>query len=202
MPKKRNRADNFLSIVDNVILLHPLLKKISDGEFFTLIFSWLVRFMAFISVIVFLYGSWKMWSSISGASGEVFLAALLTEILMAGAIYVIFNILWVRAYNIQNLPLSRDYAVTPIVTILIKASGEISATMLMVFGLAVSITSWIGGSRMQSIIPISLPIPGNTGAVALVSGIVAGFFSLALAYFTAETIGALVDIARNTKRIK
>ncbi len=202
--KKMTKLNSFLNVIDRLIILHPLLERISDGKFFTLIFSWLMRILACVTLIVFLWGSFKLWSNLSGATGQIFIGALVAEVFMAAIVYAVFNILWIRAYDVQKLPLAKDYSVTPIVTILIKTSGEIMATLVIFYGLAISITLWIAGPGIMRMIPFSIPLPGLSGggAGAMVYGIIAGFLILAVSYFIAETFGALVDIARNTKKGK
>jgi hypothetical protein len=200
MPKARTTVN-----IDRFLLLHPLLVRISDGKFFRTVFFWLFRALACFTVLTVLWASWKLWSNLpSGAPIKFFAAALLAEVFLLATGYAVFNILWIRAENIIKLPATRDYSVTPIMVISVKASGEIWAVASILFGCAFSLTSWIAGPRLMSALPISSFLPGVSGGgiVALISGVVLGFVVLATSYFSAELMGALVDIARNTKKGK
>jgi hypothetical protein len=68
-------------------------------------------------------------------------------------------------------------------------------------GVAGGLFIWISGGE------IPLPIPGLSGGdgftgglIAMILGLTFGFAILAFSYFVAELTGAVVDIARNTKK--
>ncbi len=75
-------------------------------------------------------------------------------------------------------------------------------SLYVLLGLAIGLSSLVVDAQM---LPISLP--GLTGGglgmpsgLAIISGTIIGFLVLANSYLVAEMVGALVDIARNTKK--
>lgn len=188
--------------MDKILVLRPILLKISDGRFFKTVFFWLFRSLACLNVLAILWSSWKLWGNLpSGGAVELFIGALLAQVILIAIGFVVFNILWLRAEDTQKLPRVKDYSVTPIVVIAIKALGEILASLSILFGIALSLTTFIAGPRIMNSLPFTFPLPGaGSPALTLVSGIISGFVLLACFYFIAETVGAVVDIARNTKK--
>ncbi len=189
--------------MNKILVLRPILLRISDGRFFITVFFWLFRGLACLNVLAILWSSWKLWSNLpSGAPIELFIGTLLAEVFLIGIGFIVFNVLWLRADDTMKLPRAKDYSVTPIVVIAIKASGEIIASLSILFGIALSLTTFVAGSSsVMSSIPFTFPLPGaGSPVLSLISGIVSGFLALAVFYFIAETVGAVVDIARNTKK--
>lgn len=194
--------------MDKFLILKPFLRKIADGKFFKTIFSWAFRINACFIVLAALFASWKLWAQLSAnLPAKYFIGALLAEIFLVAIGFIVFNILWIRSNDIQNLPSVKDYSVTPIMVISIKATGEIWASLSILFGLAMTLTTWISGPEIMRMIPFTIPLPGISGSgqgassiLPLISGAILGFGLLATSYFIAEMLGALVDIARNTKK--
>jgi len=192
--------------MDKILLLRPFIKMISEGKFFALFFSWVLRIQAALMVLGFLYGSFQMWSMMrGGVTFGLFVGLVIGQLLFAVLAFVLINILLVRADDINNLPLSTDYFVMPIIVIFVKMTGEIIGVFYAIMGIILGFGIWImGGSGVVPSIPGMGMFAGNSGflggLIAIVGGPVLGFLLLSLFYFIGEQIGALVDIARNTKR--
>jgi len=97
--------------------------------------------------------------------------------------------------------LGTDYIVTPIFVLFEKTAGEIGAAVYSVLGIAAGLFIWISDFG----IPLRIPgLSGGEGFIAglltMIVGVAIGLVALLLAYLTAELTGALVDIARNTKK--
>ncbi len=190
--------------LDQFLLLKPFLKMISEGSFFAKIFAWFLRIVACLLIIGFLISSYKLWTMLSmGFDVKLIAFILITQILTLALVYVILNILLVRASDIDSLPVGKDYAVIPIFVIFIKMIGEVLAAFYTIMGITAGFAIWIMGS-LPPMIPgfQSLGSSGGFagGLAALVGGPILGFILLSLFYFLGEQVGVLVDIARNTKR--
>ncbi len=190
--------------MEKFLLLKPFLSLISQGKFFTKVFTWFLRLVACLILIGFLFGSYKLWYALSfGFNAALFFANLFLQILFIALVYAVINILWYRSMDIDSLPQSTDYVVIPVCVIFIKMIGEIMAVFYAIGGLAAGIAIWIAGG-------VPMPIPGLSsltggggfagGLTAIIGGPILGFLLLSLFYFIAEQIGVFVDIARNTKR--
>lgn len=140
---------------------------------------------------------------------KIVIGTIIFAITVAIAIFAIFQIWFYRAKTVENIILS-DFVVIPIISILLRALGEI----YLVFGLAVSLGGmfviWFAGSPVGLFPLAGIFVPSfiyNTGSEFL-TGIlfflsvnIIAFLILALFYFLAETAIVLVTIANNTKII-
>lgn len=189
--------------MDKILILRPLLRKISEGSIFRTLFSWALKIEAALTIVGVIYGSVKLWGLVKGggAPASAYLGLIIVQvaILLLGIILV--NILLVRAEDIEKQPLGADYIVTPIFVVFQKTLGEIGAAIYAVLGIAGGLFIWISGAE------IPLPVPGLSGGdgfvgglVAMIMGVSIGFVILSVSYLTAELTGAVVDIARNTKK--
>ncbi len=201
---------------EKFFLLKPVLTAISGGKIFTVLFSWFLKILSGILAVGALYGSWLLWSNLSkitgGMGGEssfkFFLGAAFAEILILALVFIVINILLIRSEDIEKLPLAKYYPVTPIIVIFIKMMGEIFASTYAFISLAFALVSWTVGGSVLSMLPFPhLPGLSTSGGGSLTSGLITiaqgsiiGFLLLVFAYFAAEATGALVDIARNTKK--
>ncbi|HNX58598.1 MAG TPA: hypothetical protein PKK43_05845 [Spirochaetota bacterium] len=190
--------------LNQFLFFKPYLHKISEANFFRAVFVWFLRIVAFVQVLFLLFSSFQMWRFLSnGFQASYFFFFLITQILLIILTYFVITILFSRADDIEKLPLKNDYIVIPIFVVVTKMSGEILAVFYAISGVIVACAIWIVGQ-------MTLPIPGiwllqgSTGffggLFSLIMGPVVGFIVLSIAYFAAEQIGVLVDIARNTKK--
>lgn len=192
--------------MEKFLLLKPFIKMISEGKFFALFFSWVLRIQAALVVLGFLYGSFKLWSLMRGeVTFGLFVGIVIGQLLFAVLAFVLINILLVRADDINNLPLSTDYFVMPIIVIFVKMTGEIIGVFYAIMGIILGFSIWImGGSEIVPSMPGMGMFLGNSGFLggmfSIIGGPIVGFLFLSFFYFIGEQIGALVDIARNTKR--
>ena len=189
---------------DRFLLLKPFLKMISEGKFFTGIFSLFLRILAVITLLGFLFITFKLWQGVaSGFDVKLFFASFFIQLILIVLVFMVLNILLIRANDIYTLPLATDYIVIPIFVIVAKMLGEIMAVFYALMGIAAGLAIWIVGSLpMQA--PGMSAISGGTGfaggAMAILGGPILGFICLSIFYFIAEQIGVFVDIARNTRK--
>lgn len=140
---------------------------------------------------------------------KIVIGTIIFAITVAMAFLAIFQIWFYRADTIENITIT-DFVVVPVISILLRALGEI----YLVFGLAVSLGGmfviWLSGSPAGLFPMPGIIVPGfvySTGSEFL-TGIlffltinIIAFSVLALFYFLAETAIVLVAIANNTKII-
>lgn len=183
--------------------LTPVLRIISEGKLFRLVFAWMFRIFSGVVVLGILWASWTMWSSTGrGMPISYFLSFLLVQVALFAIAYVIFNILMFRSNDIMNLPHTKMYSITPIVVVLCKTAGEVAFATFALFGFSVGLAGFFSGARIP--IPIYLPFfsqfVGAQGGGMMISGILFGFMLLVFFYFIGEMIGVLVDIAMGVNR--
>jgi len=190
--------------MEKFLLLKPVLSMISEGKFFTKVFCWVLRALAALMLIGFIYGSYKLWYPLTyGFEAKIFFANIFLQIVFICLAYGIINILWYRSADIDALPQSTDYIVIPVCVIFIKMVGETLGLFYVLGGLAAGIGIWIVGSVPMGIPGLSIIAGGGGfagGLTAIISGPILGFLLLGLFYLIAEQIGVFVDIARNTRR--
>ena len=190
--------------INQFLIFKPYLQKISEANFFRLVFVWFLRLIACLDIIGFLYVSYKMWSLLSsGFEAKLFFVLLLSELLFLLLTYLVVTVLISRSNDIESLNLRNDYIVIPIFVIVTKMAGEIAAVFYTILGIAAAAAIWIIGDMPMQIPGCSI-FSGNSGftggLAALITGPIVGFLMLSISYFIAEQLGVLVDIARNTKK--
>ena len=190
--------------INQFLFFKPYLHKISEANFFRNVFVLFLRIIAFLQVLGLIVISVKMWQMLSyGFQGKLFIVLFITQILIILLTYLVITILFSRADDIAKLPLKNDYIDIPIFVVVTKLAGEILAVFYTVIGVVMAFAIWIIGQM-----PLNFPgmsfFQGSSGffggLVALITGPILGFIVLSFAYFAAEQIGVLVDIARNTKK--
>ncbi len=190
--------------MEKFLLLKPVLSMISEGNFFTKVFCWVLRIFAALMLIGFIFGSYRLWYPLSfGFEAKIVAANIFLQVIFAGLAYGIINILWYRSVDIDALPQSTDYIVIPVCVVFIKMVGEILGLVYVLGGLAAGLGIWIVGNVPMGIPGLSLIGGGGGfagGLSAIITGPILGFLLLSLFYLVAEQIGVFVDIARNTRQ--
>jgi len=189
--------------INKFLLLQPVLEKITDGGMFRFLFAWFFRALGLLALLSTLYASWEMWGNInSNMPVKYFIGGVILQIFIAGIGYVIFNIFFIRANDIDDLPSTKDYSITPIITIFWRTMGEILAAMYVVVGLALGVATFVIGGNVGNLLPFSLPgLSSGGGSSGLVIMIAGGFFAVLILfffYYIAELASAVVDTARYT----
>ena len=154
---------------------HPFLNKLSEGATIKLGFR---IFLYILGVLALLGGLANLYGALTNFMADYFFFS----IGMLFASWIALQVCWFRAQSIANVPNSK-YVVSAIFAIFLRANGEIWATYLAVGG--------VTGALIKG-------FPG--GPLAIVIGPVVGFVVITLFYFFAERLGALPEIAVNTKK--
>ncbi|HMY11456.1 MAG TPA: hypothetical protein PKC74_07520, partial [Turneriella sp.] len=100
--------------MEKILILRPLLKRISEGSIFRVLFAWAMRIEAALTVLGVIYGSVKLWGLVrgGGAPASAYFGLLIVQIALLILGLVIVNILLVRAEDIARQPVGSDYIVT------------------------------------------------------------------------------------------
>lgn len=190
-------------LIERILILKPVLGKISNGQLLTGLLEWFLRIAAAATALFTLWASWKLWSNISGRSSfDIFISALIIQIFIIIVGFVVVNILLIRSLDLGRLPPSRNYFITPIVCIFIRMLGEIYFTIIFAFSLAIGLATFLGTAQAAYLLPMPMPSLGGatSGLTMIAFGSIYAFGALCGSYFLAEMSGALVDIARNTSK--
>lgn len=192
--------------IDRYLLLKPFLVTLKDGRFFKTFAVVALRLIALFFTIGFIglwFYSWKGISSLSGI-GSLIMVLVIFQLLAIPIAYAIVNIILVRASDIESLESCKDYVVIPIVVVIIKLVGELFSLSVFCIGLlffAVSLTP--DGSYLLSALSFIPDLPGvsdSSGFFGLLVNVLVSVIILFSTYFVAEQLGALIDIAKNTRK--
>ncbi len=188
-------------VVDKALVLKPYLQLLSQGNIFKSVSSWFIRIVTGAVTLWFLIEWISMWKTIFEMSGSMVLILSLLMILSLGFMFIIINIMLVKADLIAALPENKDYIVIPIAVLFVKLAGELLFFTLIFLGFAgffVSLTD--GGKMLLRMIPFFDGVGLADGVKGLVISLGVAYFSFLLHYFIAEQIGVFADIAKNTKK--
>jgi len=192
--------------MEKYLFMEAVLEKISQGQFFRKAFAVALQILAVVIAIAALVAWITVWKSLSGLSSEAIFGIIIFQVLFVIAVYMVVNILIIRAGNINTLPDS-DYTVIPIISLTLKLSGEIYASFVTVISVAGCILTWFIGSSAIYMIKRSAPLVPSYGSgegfwgglVFMAGGLFSAFVGLVLFYFLSETVVVVVDIAKNIK---
>ncbi len=168
------------------------------------------RVFGFLSIAGGIYLVYKILDIIfsRGVPAEVVLGGIVFTMIIIVAVVFVFQIWIYRSNSIKMLEESQ-FVVTPIFSIFIRTIGEIYATLGTAIAIGGTLLIWFGGdiSYISYIIGrfslggtiISSSSSFLVGLIYLVTTGVITFLVLAILYFIAEIVVALVDIAKNIR---
>jgi len=130
------------------------------------------------------------------------------------------QIFWYRAAKIKAIDNSSGFVIMPIVSHLFRLTGEIYATLALVFGIGGCLAVWLSGINPAGMLgggfgPSILMMPGNSygggfgdsgggflsGLSLAVMGGLGGFAALILFYFLAEVSIVTASIAKDMRSL-
>ena len=135
-------------------------------------------------------------------------SGLLFVLIMAATILAIAQIFWFRAGSARELGDS-PFTAIPVVSILFRTLGEVYATLALAIGVGGCLFIWVARGNpfwlvreSVGILP-SVPVESSFlgGLIFLLSMSVASFLMLVLAYFLAESVVVMVDVASHVRML-
>jgi len=180
---------------------YPIIDSLNKGSLIRKVMAFLFRL---IGVVSFIGGIYFFFKTISYAPDFWFVLLLF---LFAAASFISLQIWFYRAKAILNLEDS-EFTVIPIFSNLFRAIGENYALFLITVGIGGTLMLWFSNygnylwefSRYIPFIELDDSFIG--GLIFLALTIIIAFLVLLLTYFLAENILVLVQIAKNTGKIK
>lgn len=206
--------------MDNILFtwLHPFLKKLNDGIVIRKVLANFVRLLSVLIliavVVAFLYSFYLIIRFGSNINMDGFVAFKIvmydTLIFLFLIVFAIFQlqIAFYHAKEIEILPNS-PFTITPIISILIKLTGEIYAFSIIIIGILTFLIGLIGynsfiSNNFGSILNNDL-LGGfeylARGEIILVLplSLLSAFAALIIFYFFAELLVVITDIAVNVR---
>lgn len=195
--------------------LHPYLKKINDGVFIkksisgiVSVIGWIILAISFIGSLIFL---------IKGLNTEHISIGLVISILLAAVIFFILGLFIFQIHVFHSIEIKQllksPFTVTPIISILIKLTGEIIALYIFFIGIISFVALlFIGNTQilngfMGEIGGFSRELSGFLGGPVMVAcgilfiSFLISLFVLMIFYYFSEKVLVSVDIAINIRRL-
>lgn len=189
-----------MDFLNKFLILTPVIKVLEEGSIFKKVFAWVYRIEAFFLLIFFLYASFTMWSNMGkNVKFDQFIAALLIQIFFLLWIFLVLNILLIRANSLLSLRSNTQYPLTPMMSIFIRVEAEVIASFVFSLGVSLGIASFIAGSGIMGTVPRSMSyLNSGSGLFAILYGIIISFLILFVSYYIAERIscGCIVETSR------
>jgi hypothetical protein len=188
--------------------MNSILDSLNKG---TLIRGIMAALFRIIGILIFVGVVYLFFSTISNAPDFWFVLLLL---FVLSASFLIAQAWFYHAKKIINFEDS-DYSVIPIVSNLFRALGETYAIFATAVGVGGILMDWFSNyagamydfTRYLYFLPLSglMPYGGGRfiyGIIFLITCLVTAYLILLIAYFLAENVLVLVDIAKNTKMMR
>jgi hypothetical protein len=191
-------------VVGAFLFMGPVLRLISQGQFFRRVFSIALRVLAVVIALGGLVGWLVAWRLVFELPPAGILGGIIFQLLFVVAIYMVAHTLLIRATNIAELP-DAEFTVIPIASIFLKLIGEVYACFVVVIAVGGGILTWFAGGYaqllLQGVMPFVPSFGGETfvgGLLFMVGGALTAFFVLVSFYLLSELVVVMVDIASNT----
>ena len=194
-------------IMKRYLFMVPVLKSLDDGTPFRRGFAMALRVITILLIIGLLITWIALWKVVFSQDGVAIFGGFIFQIFLLVGFYMVIHTYWIRAKDIESLGKS-EYTIIPIVSILLKMTGEVTAWGLFATGIGAGIFQILAG----------YPFPGwptnyesfhngitssfVSGLLVMVFGAILALFWLILFYFISEFIIMVVDIAKNTRVLR
>lgn len=188
------------------LFMSKLLPKLSEGSFFRNVFTYALKVIAVFVGIIGLITWIGNWILIFKMNVEGIIGGLLFQLVFVVAIYAVIHIIWIRSDDIKKQE-PGDYTIIPIMSTMVRMSGEVAASFFVIFGVGGGIFIIFAGRQAMEIIDFmssvgSLSSSFLAGIMFIIVMAIIAFIALIIHYLIAELIVVLVDMARNLKAIR
>lgn len=188
--------------------VRPILESLDRGQFIRESVALVLRVLAILGAIASLFLVIEMIKLSFQLPTEGTVGGLLLSILFAVSIVVIVQILFTRASHIAMLGDS-SFTVIPVFSLLLRASGEMYATLTAAVGVGGCLFIWFAKlNPLQLLGGVGAFVPAYStegtflgGLLFLVYLLLLSFAILVFFYFLAEATVVLADIAVNIRRL-
>lgn len=194
--------------MEKLPLAPALLRLISEGRFFKVVFAWLLRLGALGAILAGIWLSIGLWQD-GGSSTQAVFAQLVFQVALAAAFYLAAHLAWLRAQDVAAMPQTGGDVILPLARLVMRLSGEIYASLLAVLGTGGAFLIWISaGDARPGLAGLGtlLPAPGGdvfpAGLTLLAAGLASASLGLLGAYTVSEILGLLGAIEHNTRADK
>ena len=194
--------------MSKAIFIYPVLNSLNNGGIIRKSIAVLLRILGLLSALVGIVAALAALKySFQGDHIETTLGGLVFTIVVLLAFWCIVQIYFYRAGRIAELRDS-EFTIIPVVSILFRLLGEITATGLVAIGVGGCALCWFAGmspgnllSDIGPMFSFFSPAGGGFlgGIVFVIQFIVLAFCCLMGFYFLAELTNVATDIARNTR---
>lgn len=185
---------------------YPVLNALSNGRILRTSVALALRVMGALTAIAGLYILISLLKISFNLPAEGTIGGIVVCLIVIVAVAAVVQIHFYRASDIANQADSK-FTVIPMFSTLLRAAGEIYATIGTAAGLGGCLFIWFARvnplAELTPMAPLARSTYGEgtflTGLVVLAYAAVTSFAILILLYFLAETVVVMVDIANNTR---
>ena len=191
--------------MEKLPLAPALLRLISEGRFFKVVFAWLLRLGALGGVLAGVWLSIGLWKD-GGSSTQAVFAQLVFQIALAAAFYLAAHLAWLRAQDVAAMPQVGGDVILPLARLIMRLGGEVYASLLAVLSVGGALLIWISAGDAQAglaglgpLLPMAGGDPFPAGLNLLAVGLASAALGLLGAYTASEILALLCAIERNTR---
>lgn len=187
----------------------PVLNALTDGKVIRKTIAWILQILGVLAALAGLLAVIQVLKfSFQTHSAEATIGGLFLAMVFSVAVACVAQILFARAKSVKGLGDS-PFTVIPIVSLMLRAIGEMYATLGLAIGIGGCVFLWLARANplgllggFDSFMP-SLPSEGTFlgGLVFCVLMAFVSFVVLLVFYFSAEAMVVVVDIAKNTRSL-
>ena len=186
-------------------LAPTLLRLISEGRFFKVAFTWLLRLGALGAILAGVWLSIGLWKD-GGSSTQAVFAQLVFQVALAAAFYLAAHLAWLRAQDVAAMPQTGGDVILPLARLLMRLGGEVYASLLAVLGTGGALLVWIsagearpGLAGLDALLPPAGGDPFPAGLTLLAMGLALAALGLLASYTASEILAIACAIEHNTR---
>lgn len=196
----------------NNFFFFPVLRALNDGRVIRRCMSFLLYALAVLTLLGGLFSVYEILKTYfaAGVPTEFRFAAIIAVIIFAATFLACAQVFWFRAGSIRDIP-EGPFTVIPLMSVLLRAVGEVIACLLTAVGVVGCLTVWLTKAGIG--LPISIPgvrVPSGaeavdnsfiTGLLILIYAVLAAIAYLLFFVFLAEAMLVTVDIAIHVRML-
>ncbi|HLK60631.1 MAG TPA: hypothetical protein VKU00_28975, partial [Chthonomonadaceae bacterium] len=193
------------------LFMHTVLRYISHGRFFRILFAVFLRIVAALCLIGALAAGAGILGAVGNMGGAVTLGGVAFFICLLFGAYMVVHTILIRATEITLLPDS-DFVVLPIIGLFLRLLGEVMACAYTTLGVGGGLLFLFAGTSVPSSLRTNIPLAGSipfveaggflAGLSYCLVNMLLGFLALTIGYLLSEGLILGVDIAANLRLMR
>jgi len=191
--------------MDSLHFMRAALAWLSEAQHFQRLMALTLRVAAALLVPLSLVTFFKAGKTIFDLPASGILGGIVFQIFFVAAVYGVVQVLFLRAREIEALPVVRYY-MFPLASVFLRAAGEVASLFIACLAVGGGVYVWFTARAITTLLnppPNFLPVFGDTtfmgGIEFMAGGVLSAVVLLGATYLVAQTLALVGELATRTE---